>query len=232
MADERASRKSVTVYLLPLGAGRYELYSEPSDDGGDAGSRRGFVRRRLDRLQDRWHVAVRDARHTDPGSGVLARWRDKAVCGAAEMIAEQRTLWTLRSVELAVLVHPSDLDAAVAAKARDDILERASRHHRVWGVIDLVLFIASGLLMLVPGPNVIAYYFGARLIGHCLSWRGAYNALTRAEWRAHAEPALTELGALASEPRDVRASRVEAIASRLKLQRLAAFFDRVAAPVH
>jgi len=232
VANERASRESVTVYLLPLGAGRYELYSEPSDDDGDAGDRRGFVRRRLDRLQDRWSAAVHDARRADPGSGVFARWRDKAVCLAAEMIAEQRTLWMLRSVESAVLVHPSDLDASGAATARDGILERASRHHRVWSIIDFLLFIASGLLMLVPGPNVIAYYFGARLIGHYLSWRGAYNALTRAEWRAHAEPALTELGALASEPRETRAPRVEAIASRLKLQRLAAFFDRVAAPVH
>jgi hypothetical protein len=232
VADERASRKSVTVYLLPLGAGRYELYSEPSDDDGDAGDRRGFLRRRLDRLQDRWRAAVHDARRAEPGSGVLARWRDKAVCRVAEMIAEQRTLWMLRAVESAVLVHPSDLDASGAATARDGILERASRHHRVWGVIDLLLFIASGLLMLVPGPNVIAYYFGVRVIGHYLSWRGAYNAVTRAEWSAHAEPALTELGALAGEPREARAPRVEAIATRLKLPRLAAFFDRVAAPVH
>jgi hypothetical protein len=84
----------------------------------------------------------------------------------------------------------------------------------------------------VPGPNVIAYYFGVRLIGHYLSWRGAHNGLNRAHWSARAEPALTELGVLASEPRETRAPRVEAIATDLKLPRLAAFFDRVAAPVH
>jgi Mitochondrial K+-H+ exchange-related len=207
------------------------LYSEPSDEAGAPGDRRGFIRARLDRLQDRWHAAVHDARRSDADAGMLARWRDKAVCRVAEMIAEQRTLWALRSVEIASLVHPSDLEPGAASKARDEILERASRNHRVWAVVDLLLFIASGLLVLVPGPNLIAYYFGVRLIGHYLSWRGAYNGLTRAQWSACGEPALTELGALASVPREARASRVEAIATALKLPRLAAFFDRVAAPV-
>jgi len=92
------------------------------------------------------------------------------------------------------------------------------------------LFVASGLLVLVPGPNVFAYYFGFRAIGHYLSWRGARQAMDVTSWSVRAEPALDELAALAGEPRDERAPRVEAIAAALKLPRLAAFFDRAAVP--
>ena len=34
----------------------------------------------------------------------------------------------------------------------------------------------SGLLFLVPGPNVIAYYFAFRMVGHYFSLRGARKA--------------------------------------------------------
>src|SRR5262249_21057061 len=108
------------------------------------------------------------------------------------------------------------------------VLTRACRHHGLWTAVDGALFVLSGFLVLVPGPNVLAYYFGLRLAGHSLSWRGARQGLDRVEWRARPEPALPELGALAKLPRDSRAARVEAIASTLKLPRLAAFFDRVA----
>jgi hypothetical protein len=86
------------------------------------------------------------------------------------------------------------------------------------------------VFMLVPGPNVLAYYFAFRVIGHYLSWRGARQALENTTWSYRAEPALAELGQLAALPRHARASRVEAIANGLNLPRLAAFFDRTAVP--
>ena len=88
----------------------------------------------------------------------------------------------------------------------------------------------TAVLVLLPGPNLIGYYFLFRVVGHYLSWRGARQALERISWRPIAEPALSELGALARVPRDARAERVAAIASQLRLPRLAAFFDRVAVP--
>ena len=51
--------------------------------------------------------------------------------------------------------------------------------------------------MLLPGPNLIGYYFAFRVIGHFLSWRGARQALGHVAWRPRAEPRLTELGRLA-----------------------------------
>ena len=83
----------------------------------------------------------------------------------------------------------------------------------------------------MPGPNVLAYYFLFRVVGHYLSWRGARQALDAITWTNRPEQALAELGRLAALPRDARQSRVEAIADALNLPRLAAFFDRTSVPV-
>ena len=126
-------------------------------------------------------------------------------------------------------MHPSDLSTAQAAAERDRILASARKHHSRWLAFDLVAFVISGLLVLVPGPNLIAYYFAFRVIGHYLSWLGARHAM-RASWELRAEPALAELGRLADLPRDARATRVHAIAAGLNLPSLADFFDRTAVP--
>jgi hypothetical protein len=217
-----------SVYLVPLGRNHYELYTEPSDEPAtEPDHASGFFRQRIHRLRESWHEAVQGARRSE-AVGRWARLRDWVVCRAAETIAEQRTLWSLRHVALAQMSYPSDLSDTEATGIRVRLLADARRHHGIWVVIDGLLFAASGLLMLVPGPNVFAYYFGLRLVGHYLSWRGARHALDHTAWETHAEPALAELRQLAGVPRESRTRRVEAIANGLNLPRLAAFFDRVA----
>lgn len=237
--DERASRienvgPDCHIYLVPLGSGRFELYSEPPDDHPDpaeqSGDGDGFIKRQFHTVQEKWRETVHTARRREPSGSRFAQFRDWAVCRVAESIAEQRTLWSLRHALEATLVHQSNLSDTAAADRRKAILARARRHHGWWLIVDGVLFVASGALMLIPGPNVFAYYFGFRLIGHYLSWRGARQALDLTRWTARAEPALDELATLADVARDARASRVEAIAEALKLPRLAAFFDRAAVP--
>jgi K+-H+ exchange-related protein len=225
---------AATVYLVPVGSGRFELYSEVPDDAaphGEPAPTDGFWKRTIHKAQVRWREAVHAARGTAASDGWFARVRDQAVCRAAETIAEQRTLWSLRHCTAATLVHPSDLTDAPAAERRDRLLTHAQAHHGKWLAIDGALLVVSGALMLLPGPNVLAYYFAFRAVGHYLSWRGAQQALARITWDLHAEPALAELGRLAALPRDARASRVEAIAHGMNLPRLAAFFDRTAVPV-
>ena len=220
------------VYLVPVGAGRFELYTEAPEDDAAAGEQptEGFWKRTMHNMHVRWDEAVRSARGSDESAGWFARLRDKAVCRAAETVAEQRTLWSLRHFTAATLVHPSDLADVPTAQVRDRLLNDARKHHGFWLAIDSLLFAASGVFMLVPGPNVLAYYFAFRLVGHYLSWRGARQALERTTWSYRAEPALAELGQLAGLPRHARATRVEAIAESLNLPRLAAFFDRTAVP--
>src|SRR5262245_55785186 len=113
------------VYLVPVGSGRFELYSEPPDDLSDDGQPTGFVRRMMHRAQERWNEAVHMARRPNPTASRFGQWRDWAVCRVAEMVAEQRTLWGLRQAEHATLVHPSDMIEARACAVRDAALARA-----------------------------------------------------------------------------------------------------------
>ena len=220
----------MVVYLVPIGRGRFELYSEPPDEPSHAQARDGVLRRQIRRTAARWHDMVHAARTAEPARGWLARSRDALVRRLAESVAQQRTLWALRHGSSATTIYPADLEAVRAQAIVTRSLARARRYHLRWLVVDALLFMASGLLVLVPGPNLIAYYFAFRLVGHYLSWRGARQAMDRTMWSQRPEPALAALASLAELPRDLRASRVDAIAVTLKLPRLTAFFDRAAVP--
>jgi hypothetical protein len=224
------------VYLVPIGSGLFELYTEPADEPEpDSAPHEGgrFWRRTINALQAHWRQAVHAAhldRGADAGTGRLARARDWLVRRIAESIAEQRTLWSLRSVTLASFVYPADLTESSATAIRQQLLAEASRHHGRWLALNLVGVAVTAVLVLLPGPNLIGYYFAFRVVGHFLSWRGARQALDHVSWRPSAEPILSELGGLAHLPRDERADRVAALSAQLGLPRLAAFFDRVATP--
>jgi hypothetical protein len=223
----------VVVYLVPIGSGRFELYSEPPADaapGGAASEGDGFWRRLASRVHERWRQAAHVASGTDESAGRVVRARDWMVRRIAESIAEQRTLWSLHGVVSASFVYPSELSDASAAAVRARMLAHARRHHGWWLMLNVGGVAVTAILALLPGPNLLAYYFALRAVGHYLSWRGAREALGRTSWRARPEPALTEIGRLAHLPRAERAERVAGVAARLHLPRLAALFDRVAVP--
>jgi hypothetical protein len=220
----------VTAYFVPAGQGRFELYSEAAEDpSAGAGVRDGAFRRWAHRVSVQWHALVDAARRGRPRTR-LVQWRDALVSRLAETIAEQRTLWALRQAEKATLRFPSMLDAGCAEAALMQSLGRARSHHLGWFVVDLSLFLASGVFFLIPGPNLIAYYFAFRFIGHLQSWRGARNGMQCVEWTFVPDADLAELASLVDVPRETRAPSVAAIAARLNLGRLSAFFDRVAVP--
>ena len=104
------------------------------------------------------------------------------------------------------------------------------RHFR-WLAIDAVLMIVVGArCSSCPGPNVIGYYFAFRVVGHYLSWKGARQGLEAVTWTtAPCDPLieLREALRLAPPQRDVR---IDAIAERLRLPRLALFVNRICWP--
>jgi hypothetical protein len=221
---------SSMVFLVPVGRDRFELYSEgPEESPAAPDQRAGLLRRLMHGAAVRWHALVEVARRGG-SDGWLARWRDAIVSRLAETITEQRTLWALRHQSAVVLRCPSSLETARVRTILASLLEDARRHHLRWLIIDLVLFIASGILFFVPGPNLIAYYVAFRCIGHLHSWRGARRAREAIAWTFEPDPGLAELASLVDLPREARAGRVAAIAERLNLPRLTAFFDRVAVP--
>ena len=225
------------VFLIPVGGDRHELYCEVPDEdpsGATPDNDRGFFRGLVRKFRDTLNRIERDRRHheddDDHSHGWFERAKRRALRIVAESIAEQRLLWHLRRQHKAVLVHPEDLDGASAMGIVRPALQADFEKHRRWLVIDGVLVLLSALLILVPGPNVLGYYFAFRLVGHYFSMRGARQGLDQVTWITRPDDALADLRPLVLVDRDERRSRVEAIAARLELADLRRFFDRVAIP--
>lgn len=226
------------VYVVPVGGERYELYCEAGTEAQvphDAASH-GIWQRVVERYravlaavereeQRRHHPAAADS--ADPSSlglrlkrGVL-RWM-------AERIAEQRLLWQLRHVDRATATFPVDLEAAPTLLRIRQMLGRDRDRHRLWLIANGAAFVASGVLMPLPGPNLVAYYFAFRLVGHFLSMRGAQKGLTGIEWELRPSEALAQLRLAATLQPPARDEHVREIAARLGLHGLLRFYLRTA----
>jgi hypothetical protein len=225
----------IDVYLVPVGAARYEPYCEipdPPDEPEDEASP-GWWRRVMMRFREMLAEAERErrqARAARPATWA-GRVKAKTMRLVAETIAEQRLLWHLRKETDACLFHPDDVaeDAAMAEMRAQ--LKRDFDKHRFWLIIDALLFTASGLFMLIPGPNVIAYYFAFRLVGHYFSMRGAQCGLSGVAWKTVPSAPLTELRRAIGLAPEQRVRRAHEVAERLHLEHLATFFERSALPM-
>ncbi len=222
------------VYLVPVGQDRYELYCEVPDEpesADDAGSPKGFFQRLRHRFSLMLAEAERERREgasPHQAAGWLTRGKARIMRWVAESVAEQRLLWHMRRQTEACLFFPDDVTEPAATALLRAQLGRDRDKHRLWLVIDSTLFVLSGLLMLVPGPNVLAYYFAFRLVGHYLSMVGARRGLEEVHWRAEQSPPLSDLRrAIGLEP-ELRTRQVSDVALRLRLEHLASFFERTA----
>lgn len=227
-------RQYMDVFVIPIGRDRYELYCEVTDEAEvlDEGPSTGFFAR----LRQRFKAMLRKAEARQRGEvdadvethGWLGRLQDRVVAWIAERIAEQRLLWNLRRVTAATAVHPEDLsfDQAMALIRRT--LQRDFERHKVWLVVDTLGLIVSGALFFVPGPNIVAYYFAFRVVGHWLCKRGATQGLRHVSWSGRPCPPLSELRGAAALAPEERERQVNDIAIRLRLPHLPVFFQRVA----
>jgi hypothetical protein len=218
------------VFLVPVGPSEHVPYCEPGEVRADVEGGRGFFGRLLAKFREVIAAAEQSRlKHDEPTEprGPAGRVKGWAFRWLADRIAEQRLLWQLRDCEAATLVYPSELAEGDALRLLLDELKRDDGRHRRWLVIDALLFIGSAALALIPGPNVIAYYFAFRVVGHYLSIRGARQG-ARARWTFEPSGALDDLRrALRLEP-SVRRSRIRDIAARLELPHLVTFVERVA----
>lgn len=229
-------RLPMDVFLIPAGASRYQLYCEVDDEAGEhageehAGWRRRAVDRfvsvvgRVDRAR---HAAARRRADNTPRS-LWHRMRDRTVCWLAEKIAEQRLLWHLRRQHAVDAWFPDDMTEDDAWETISRILQHDARRHGRWAIVHGLLAAIALVLTPIPGPNLLGYYFTFRVVGHYLSRLGARHGLDRVTWNLRHSATLTELrAAIALEP-ETRRHRVADIASRLHLEHLAAFLERVA----
>ena len=227
------------VFLIPAGGSRHELYCEVAEaqapvDEAESGA--GILKRIVTRFREILDSAEREHRDRQSGATLdpdepksfMRRARDRTMRWIAESIAEQRLLWHLRGCKEATFVYPHDLSERDATAALMSQLTVDYERHRRWFVIDLLGFLASGLVMLVPGPNVLAYYFLFRFVGHFLSMRGARQGLKVVDWHTQPSPPLSELRATLTLLPEARERRLHDIAARLHLEHLASFVQRIA----
>src|SRR5436190_1982237 len=113
------------VYLIPVGAERYELYCEHVVDDASLvpeapeGSGRiaailHRVKAAVARVEQEQQTGVPSA--VEEGTGWQARMKRRMLCWIAEKVAEQRLLWRLRKEYDVTLFFPDDVtgDAALA----------------------------------------------------------------------------------------------------------------------
>jgi len=225
---------SMDVYLVPVGEDRYELYCEVADEEPEEVGEppTGMFRRLRHSFHEMLAEAERERRQgsTIVEGGRLTRAKRRLMRWVAESIAEQRLLWHLRRQTEASLFYPDDVDEQHAMTQLRTSLKRDFEKHRFWLIVDSFGFVASAALTLLPGPNLLAYYFAFRLVGHYLSMRGARQGLSFVSWRTVGSAPLSDLRrAIGLEP-DVRDVRVRDVALQLRLEHLASFVERTAVP--
>jgi Mitochondrial K+-H+ exchange-related len=221
------------VYFIPVGPDRYELYCDEAGDPED------FVADvkpdgRFAKVFHNFKAALARVEHerlagevpSDRPRSWTERMKDRALCWIAEKIAEQRLLWRLRNQTEIDFIYPDDMgEEKSVALARAELQREADRHLK-WIIIDGTIFVASGVVALIPGPNILAYYFGFRLVGHYLSRRGAKQGLTGVQWRSCPNPQLSRLRRAIALVEPERDREVHQVAAELQLPHLAKFFER------
>ena len=222
------------VYVIPVASDRYELYCDHVGPDTDVIADEP-VKGRFAKMYANFKEALArveeerlsgEARVHDGPRTWTERMKDRGLCWIAEKIAEQRLLWRLRNESDLMLHYPDDITSEAATSFARAELQREADRHMKWVIIDGTLFVASGALFLVPGPNLVAYYFGFRLVGHYLSRRGAKHGLAEVRWQTCENPQLSRLRrVLALEPIE-REREVHEVASALQLPHLAKFFER------
>jgi hypothetical protein len=222
------------VFVIPLGRDRYELYCEQPvelDENADVPSP-GLVGRLLQRFSAVLRAAEERQQRRSGGLDEPKTWfgrvQDRFLAWVVERIAEQRLLWNLRGKTTAVAVHPQDMTFEQVLALIRRGLQSDYERHRMWLIIDSVGLLASLALTLIPGPNIIGFYFTFRVGGHFLSMRGAAQGLRKVNWTSRPCPPLSELRDLVGMDPRARDERIQDIAERLRLQHLSTFFERMA----
>ena len=229
------------VFLVPVGDQRYALYCEAVEVSDTAATAQG-VRQRLKGWFHRLiATAVEERRYHDRPPGVVpaapqeqrpfgSRIRSRLLRWIADAVAQQHVLWHLRKESEAVLVHPDDLPSEEAIRRVRALLQKDAERYGAWLLVDALLLVVSGLFAIVPGPNLIAYFFLFRAIGHSSAWRGARQGVRTVAWDGRANRPLAELRHAVGLSPVERWERASAVAGSLQLEHLAAFFERTVKP--
>jgi hypothetical protein len=160
----------VKIYLLLIDHARFFFYSDESeasdvtDHSDDSSTHRrsgvsGWFLAKYDRFRSAWQHADSGALHWMRQSwDWLHTWAhpDEA------MLAR---LWSARRVDL---YHPASRRGDQVLAIWNDYLRQQWRRHLVWLIVNGVIAPISVLFAILPGPNLIGYWFAYRAVHHSL----------------------------------------------------------------
>jgi hypothetical protein len=226
----------IDIHLVPVGLRGYELYCEvEAQTAAQPEAAASGLRGRISQAFHRAIVYIENERqrrhdlaHQHEPRTRGQRIRDRVMAWVAERVAEQRLLWHLRTQHAATVHHPDDLSDIEASTIVKTSLSRDVRRHTIWMVVDACVYLASLPLTAIPGPNLPAFYFGFRAVGHLLSAMGARHGLKRVKWTYAGSAEMTALRALGGLDATARDRLAADVAARLNLRRLATFVERMA----
>jgi hypothetical protein len=169
--DRWVTDRIVKIYLLSIDTRRFFFYadeSEPPDDrqeGGDAsGSWRGGWR---GWLLDRWYRLQSACEHSESGA---ARWTRRAWNWLHSWAHPDETMLSrLRSARWIELHHPASRDADEVRGLWREYLDHRWWRHVLWmSANGIVAPPALATLWILPGPNLIGYWFAYRAVHHAM----------------------------------------------------------------
>jgi hypothetical protein len=171
-----ANENPLKVLMLDVGtdadAGRKVFYAEPAEDSPsdpDA-SPRDFRTRLKAKLHSLRHACQTSEGRTARVTRSVWHWLH------ARTHPDETLLSRLRTTQAVELHHPAALDADEVAAAWSLYLAQGRRRHWPWFVASLILAPATALLAVLPGPNLIGYWFAYRAVHHALILHGLGRA--------------------------------------------------------
>ncbi len=158
------------IYLLSIDHARFFFYSDESeashdpDDTDDASNPpsagvRGWFRARYERFKSAWQ-------HADSGAFLWMRRSWEWLRTWAH--PDEAMLARLRSARRVDLHHPTARSSDEVRTIWAEYLERQGRRHLFWLIVNGLIAPVSALLAILPGPNLIGYWFAYRAIHHSL----------------------------------------------------------------
>jgi Mitochondrial K+-H+ exchange-related len=162
--------QAVKIYLLLIDHARFFFYSDESEalndrDHSDEPSStrrsgvRGWFLAKYDEFRSAWQHADSGALHWMRQSwDWLHSWAHPDEAMLARM-------WSARRVDL---YHPASRRGDEVLTIWKDYLRQQWRRHLVWLVVNAVIAPISVLLAILPGPNLIGYWFAYRAVHHSM----------------------------------------------------------------
>jgi len=161
----------VNVYYLTTQDGHRFFYYDASESGAKEEGRGDAKASRLWTWAERRWGAIQEAMD-DPEGGVTRRigrvwnWLH-SFCHPDEAMHVQFGV-----ADEVVLRHPASEPADRVQKAWRRYLKNRSRSHALWAAVNTVVVPFATLLAILPGPNVIGFWFAYRAVYHVLGFRG------------------------------------------------------------